>query len=89
MNTKQAKRSRSDVSVKTSEALTKWCFCENKRSAHEVMFPWNNLSVEKVFQDIDFKELAKTYKTQDDLASLTKQFMKNSEKGNLWLNVIR
>jgi len=43
----------------------------------------NNLTTEKVFQNIDFKELAKTHKTQDDLASLTKQFMKNSEKGNL------
>ncbi len=33
--------------------------------------------------NIDFKELSKTCKTQEDLSGLTKQFMKNSEKGNL------
>jgi len=43
----------------------------------------NNLTTEDIINNIDFKELAKTHKTQDDLASLTKQFMKNSEKGNL------
>ena len=35
------------------------------------------LSKENIFQDIDFKELAKTHKSMDDLSSLTKQFMKN------------
>jgi hypothetical protein len=33
--------------------------------------------------NIDFKKLSKTCKTQEDLSSLTKQFMKNSEKRNL------
>ena len=37
----------------------------------------NNLTKENIINNIDFKELAKTHKTQDDLASLTKQFMKN------------
>ena len=37
----------------------------------------NNLTKENIFQDIDFKELAKTHKSIDDLSSLTKQFMKN------------
>ena len=35
------------------------------------------ISKQEVFQDIDFKELSKSCKTQDDLSSLTKQFMKN------------
>ena len=33
----------------------------------------NNLSID----DIDFKQLSKNCKTQDDLSKLTKQFMKN------------
>jgi len=37
----------------------------------------NNLTQENIFKDIDFKELAKTHKTENDLAILTKQFMKN------------
>ena len=35
------------------------------------------LTKEKVFDNIDFKELAKTYKSENDLSTLTKQFMKN------------
>jgi hypothetical protein len=41
------------------------------------------ISKQKVMDNIDFKELSKTCKTQEDLSSLTKEFMKNSEKGNL------
>ena len=37
----------------------------------------NKLIKENIFQDIDFKKLAKTYKTENDLATLTKQFMKS------------
>lgn len=37
----------------------------------------NNLTQENIFKDIDFKELVKTHKTENDLAILTKQFMKN------------
>jgi len=36
-----------------------------------------DITKENIFQDIDFKELAKTYKTENDLATLTKQFMKS------------
>jgi len=35
------------------------------------------ISKEDVFEDIDFKELAKSHTTQEDLSNLTKQFMKN------------
>ena len=38
---------------------------------------------ENLFQDVDFKELSKTCKTQEDLTKISQQFMKNSEKGNL------
>jgi hypothetical protein len=41
------------------------------------------ISKQKVMDNIDFKELSKNCKTQEDLSSLTKEFMKNSEKGNL------
>ena len=40
----------------------------------------NNLTKENIFKNIDFKELAKTHKTEDDLATLTKQFMKSFER---------
>ena len=33
--------------------------------------------MKKAFDNLDFKELAKTYKTQEDLSNLTKEFMKN------------
>jgi len=39
--------------------------------------------MKKAFDDLDFKELAKSYKSGEDLSNLTKEFMKNSEKGNL------
>jgi len=35
------------------------------------------ISKQKVIDNIDFKELSKTCKTQEDLSSLTKEFMKN------------
>jgi len=35
------------------------------------------ISKQKVMDNIDFKELSKTCKTQEDLSSLTKEFMKN------------
>jgi hypothetical protein len=41
------------------------------------------ISKQEIISNVDFKELSKSCKTQDDLAKLTKQFMKNSEKGNL------
>jgi len=31
----------------------------------------NNLTKENIFKNIDFKELAKTHKTEDDLTTLT------------------
>ncbi len=39
--------------------------------------------MEKAFDNLDFKELAKSCKSSEDLSNLTKEFMKNSEKGNL------
>ncbi len=39
--------------------------------------------MKKAFDDLDFKELAKSCKSSEDLSNLTKEFMKNSEKGNL------
>ena len=35
------------------------------------------ISKQEVIDNIDFKELSKTCKTQEDLSSLTKEFMKN------------
>ncbi len=35
------------------------------------------------FDDLDLKELAKSCKSSEDLSNLIKEFMKNSEKGNL------
>jgi hypothetical protein len=42
-----------------------------------------NLTKDKLLEDIDFKSLSKSCKHESDLSSLTKQFMKNSEKENL------
>ena len=35
------------------------------------------ISKQEIISNVDFKELSKSCKTQDDLAKLTKQFMKN------------
>jgi len=43
----------------------------------------NTISKKVSIDDIDFKALSKECKTQEDISKLTKQFMKNSEKGNL------
>ncbi len=37
----------------------------------------NDLTKESLIEEIDFKKLSKNCKTEKDLASLTKQFMKN------------
>ena len=37
----------------------------------------DDLTQDNLIEEIDFKELSKKCKTEEDLASLTKQFMKN------------
>ncbi len=40
----------------------------------------DELTQDNLIEEIDFKELSKNCKTEKDLASLTKQFMKNMIK---------
>jgi hypothetical protein len=47
------------------------------KTLKEVCMSKPELSKSEVFKDINFKELSKNCKNQEDLSSLTKEFMKN------------
>jgi len=47
----------------------------------------DNLTQDNLIEEIDFKELSKNCKTEKDLSSLTKQFMKNMIENMLKVNL--
>ena len=49
----------------------------------------DNLTQDNLIEEIDFKELSKNCKTEKDLSSLTKQFMKNMIENMLKVNLKR
>jgi len=52
-------------------------FCKSIKNRGKRVSMNTQISKEEVLQNIDFKELSKSCKTEDDLSSLTKQFMKS------------